>query len=113
MCCSKEDKQQFVALLKPCLDISMWKGYEADNHSKNAAYYEGWYQRLVSAGATICDVLNKYQVMHSWLPLLAATGCLLQETRCVHCRNTASRSTTRMLYQCLAAKSCRPSMTGL
>lgn len=61
-CCSKEDKQLFAALLKPSLDISMWKGYEADNHSKNAQYYEGWYQRLVSAGATILDVLNKYQV---------------------------------------------------
>ena len=61
-CCSKEDKLLFAALLKPCLDISMWKGYEADNHNKNAQYYEGWYQRLVSAGATILDVLNKYQV---------------------------------------------------
>ena len=61
-CGSKEDKQLFAALLKPSLDISMWKGYEADNHSKNAQYYEGWYQCLVSAGATILDVLNKYQV---------------------------------------------------
>ena len=34
--CSREDKDLFAVLLKPCMDISMWKGYD---HSKNAAYY--------------------------------------------------------------------------
>lgn len=105
MCCSKEDKQQFGALLKPCLDISMWKGYEADNHSKNAAYYEGWYQCLLSAGATICDVLNKYQVIHAWLAeeILVFVTAARNKALCVHCRSIASRSITRMLYRCLAA----------
>ncbi len=60
--CSQEDKDLFAVLLKPCMDISMWKGYDAADHSKNAAYYEIWYKRLVAAGATIKDTFNKYQV---------------------------------------------------
>ena len=60
--CSQEDKDLFAVLLKPCVDISMWKGYDAADHSKNAAYYEIWYKRLVAAGATIKDTFNKYQV---------------------------------------------------
>ena len=60
--CSREDKRLFAALLKPCLDISTWKGYDAADHSKNAAYYEIWYKRVLAAGATIQDTLNKYQV---------------------------------------------------
>ena len=49
-------------LLKPCMDISMWKGYDAADHSKNAAYYRIWYKRLVAAAATIKDTFNKYLV---------------------------------------------------
>ena len=60
--CSREDKGLFAVLLKPCMDISMWKGYDAADHSKNAAYYEIWYKRVLAAGATIQDTLNKYQV---------------------------------------------------
>ncbi len=60
--CSQEDKRLFAALLKPCLDISMWKGYDAADHSKNAAYYEIWHKRVLAAGATIHDTFNKYQV---------------------------------------------------
>ena len=60
--CSKEDKRLFAVLLKPCLDISMWKGYDPADHSKNAAYYEVWYKRLTAAGSTIEDSMNKYQV---------------------------------------------------
>ncbi len=60
--CSREDKDLFAVLLKPCMDISMWKGYDATDHSKNAAYYGIWYKRLVAAGATIKDTFNKYQV---------------------------------------------------
>ena len=73
-CCSKEDKKLFAVLLKPCLDISMWKGYDAADHSKNAAYYDIWYKRLVAAGATVADTLNKYQVNSvSTLANLSAT----------------------------------------
>ena len=60
--CSQEDKKLFAALLKPCLDISMWKGYDAADHGKNAAYYEIWHKCMVAAGASIMDTLNKYQV---------------------------------------------------
>ncbi|DBB11561.1 TPA: hypothetical protein ACH3X3_006957 [Trebouxia sp. C0006] len=57
---SQEDKRLFAALLKPCLDISMWKGYDAADHSKNAAYYEIWHKRVLAAEATIHDTFNKY-----------------------------------------------------
>ena len=60
--CSKEDKQLFAVLLKPCLDISMWKGSDPADHRKNAAYYELWSKRLTAAGSTIEDSMNKYQV---------------------------------------------------
>lgn len=62
--CSKEDELQFKLLLKPCMDISMWKGYDPDDHDKNAAYFEPLYKRLVPSSATVDDTLNKYQVRH-------------------------------------------------
>ncbi|DBA87357.1 TPA: hypothetical protein ACH3X1_004404 [Trebouxia sp. C0004] len=58
---SKEDKLEFKLLLKPCMDISMWKGYDPDDHDKNAAYYEPWYKRMVPSSAAVDDTLNKYQ----------------------------------------------------
>jgi len=67
--CSKEDKDLFAALLKPCMDISMWKGYDATDHSKNAAYYEIWHRRDLAAGAAIKDTFNKYQVSDKSLPI--------------------------------------------
>ena len=60
--CYKEDKRLFAVLLKPCLDISMWKGYDPADHSKNAAYFDIWQKRLVALGTTVDDSLNKYQV---------------------------------------------------
>ncbi len=44
------------------MDISMWKGYDPDDHSKNAAYFEPWYTRMVPSRATVEDSLNKYKV---------------------------------------------------
>ena len=60
--CSREDKDLFAVFLKPCMDISIWKGYDAANHSKSAAYYEIWYKRVSAAGAAIKDTFSKYQV---------------------------------------------------
>ena len=53
-------------LRKPCLDISMWAGYDSEDHQKNLAYYNEWYERFV-AGAehsddTRSDIFNKYEV---------------------------------------------------
>ena len=70
---SREDKLEFNLLLKPCMDISMWKGYDPDDHDKNAAYFEPWYKRLVPSSATVGDTLNKYQVRYMlWLLVFLA-----------------------------------------
>lgn len=73
--CSKEDKLEFKLLLKPCMDISMWKGYDPDDHDKNAAYYEPWYKRMVPSSAAVDDTLNKYQVRYM-LWCLVFLACL-------------------------------------
>jgi len=46
------------------MDISMWKDYDADDHSKNAAYFEPWYKRMVPSAKAVEDTLNKYQVQY-------------------------------------------------
>ena len=61
--------------MKPCMDISMWKGYNPDDHDKNAAYYEPWYKRMVPSSAAVDDTLNKYQVRYM-LWCLVFLACL-------------------------------------
>lgn len=55
------------------MDISIWKGYDPDDHSKNAAYYGLWYKRMVPSSATVEDDLNKYQVRR--MPDMRLTVC--------------------------------------
>ena len=57
-------RRREASVLKPCMDISMWKGYDPEDHSKNAACYEPWYKRMVPSVATVEDTLNKYQVCY-------------------------------------------------
>ena len=49
------------------MDISMWKDYDADDLSKNAAYFEPWYKRMVPSVKAVEDVLNKWQVRYMCL----------------------------------------------
>ena len=47
----------------------MCKGYDAADHSRNAAYYEIWHKCVLAAGAAIKDTFNKYQVSDKSLPI--------------------------------------------
>ena len=99
--CSKEDKLEFKLLqqLKLCMDISMWKDYDPDDHDKNASYYEPWYKRLVPSSAAVDDALNKYQVRYMlwlWGFLACINACV--EVLLVQCKSIAGWCTTGMLY---------------
>ena len=70
--CSKDDKLEFRLMMKPCMDISMWKGYDPHDHNKNAGHFELWYKRMPYS-ATVDDTLNKYQVRYMlWLLVFLA-----------------------------------------
>jgi len=60
-----EERKASVLLRKPCLDISMWAGYDPNDSQKNLDYYKTWYKQFVASpghgNATMDDTYNKYQ----------------------------------------------------
>ncbi|DBA81808.1 TPA: hypothetical protein ACH3X1_007535 [Trebouxia sp. C0004] len=44
---SFEERNMTVLLRKPCLDISMWAGYDPNDGQKNLNYYKTWQERFV------------------------------------------------------------------
>ncbi|KAL0033260.1 hypothetical protein WJX77_000951 [Trebouxia sp. C0004] len=62
---SFEERNMTVLLRKPCLDISMWAGYDPNDGQKNLNYYKTWQERFVvtpnNGNATMNDTYNKYQ----------------------------------------------------
>ncbi|KAL0018011.1 hypothetical protein WJX79_004676 [Trebouxia sp. C0005] len=62
---SSEDRNLTVLLRKPCLDITMWAGYDPKDSQKNLDYYKTWNKRFVASpehgNNTVDDIYNKYQ----------------------------------------------------
>jgi len=44
-----EERKASVLLRKPCLDISMWAGYDPNDSQKNLDYYKTWYKQFVAS----------------------------------------------------------------
>ena len=73
---SSEDRNATVLLRKPCLDITMWAGYDPKDSQKNLEYYKTWNKRFVASAEhgnnTVDDIYNKYQAR---LLIAAVTVC--------------------------------------
>ena len=73
---SDEERKATVLLRKPCLDITMWAGYDPNDSQKNIDYYKFWYKQFVASpghgNATMDDTFNKYQAR---LVFAAVTAC--------------------------------------
>ena len=65
--------------------VELRKGYDPDDHDKNAAYYEPWYKRMVPSrlSAAVDDTLNKYQVRHMPDACFAFWHLLLYQGLCI------------------------------
>ncbi len=64
-CCRFDSSEKWSQLLvKPCLDIRLWKGYADSSDSQRHTVFREWYVRFVvdfvSGNASFCNSLNYF-----------------------------------------------------
>lgn len=59
-------EKEYQLLVKDCLDIRHWRGYDTSSEADRRAYYTEWYPRFVvdsiNGSALKDNSLNRYQV---------------------------------------------------